>query len=293
MSQVYAYYPGCTLHSTAKEYGVSVQLVCQELGIELRELEDWTCCGASSAHLTNRLLSIALPARELQAAGKMGLPLVAPCAMCYSRLKFAVHELANPTTLNQVREIIDGELHNTTKVVHPLEVLDGVRESIPVRRPLESLAVACYYGCLLVRPRDIVNMDSEENPQIMDRLMNTLGARTIDWNFKTECCGASLSFSSPGIVLKLSHRLLSQAKQQGADCIVVACPECHANLDMYQSEMAAKYQDDFQMPVLYFTQVLGLALGLSPRQLLLDRHLTNPLPMLESKIKDLYVSGRA
>ena len=118
MSQVYAYYPGCTLHSTAKEYGVSTQLVCQELGIELPEIADWTCCGASSAHLTNHLLSIALPARELQAAEKMGLPVVAPCAMCYSRLKFATHELADGTTLNQIREIIGGEFHNTTKVMH-------------------------------------------------------------------------------------------------------------------------------------------------------------------------------
>ena len=135
-------------------------------------------------------------------------------------------------------------------------------------------------------------MDNEENPQMMDRLMKATGAQSIDWNFKTECCGASLPFARHDVVLKLSHRILSQAKQHGADCVVVACPECQANLDMHQKEMETKFSDDFKLPVLYFTQLLGLALGLSPKQLLLDKHLTSPLPMLESKIKDLYVSGR-
>jgi heterodisulfide reductase subunit B len=278
---IYAYYPGCTLRSTAKEYDASTRLVCNELGIELRELEDWTCCGASSAHTISRLLGIALPARELQAAEEMGLPLAVACAMCYSRLKLAAHELSDGATLNLVSGILGKEFHNAVEVVHLLKVLEN--EAIPVKRPLTGVRVACYYGCLLVRPPDIVGFDDEENPQIMDRLVEVLGAQAIDWGFKTECCGASLPLTHPDIVLRLSHRLLSQAKRSGADCLAVACPMCHSNLDTHQKEMKAKYKDDFELPVLYFTQLVGLALGLSPKQLLLDKHLTDPLPMLRNK----------
>jgi heterodisulfide reductase subunit B len=283
--RVYAYYPGCTLQSTAKEYDVSARLVCNELGIELRELEDWTCCGASSAHSMSQLLGLALPARELQLAEEMGLPLVAPCAMCYFRLKIAAHDLVDETTLNTVREVLARDFRNAAEVVHLLEVVAEDKEIMlsKLKKSLAGMRVACYYGCLLVRPRAILDFDDEENPQMMDRLMEMLGAESIDWGFKTECCGASLPLSRPDIVLQLSHRILSQAKQMGADCIVVACPMCHSNLDSHQEEMKAKYKDGVGLPVLYFTQLLGLALGFSARQLLLDKHLTDPLPMLQSK----------
>lgn len=281
--RAYAYYPGCTLNSTAKEYDVSARLVCQSLGIELRELKDWTCCGASSAHSTSDLLSIALPARELQAAEEMGLPLVVACAMCFSRLKFAIHELNDQKTLALVSDIIGGELRNVVEVVHLLQVLEEEREAIPLKRPLTGLKVACYYGCLLVRPRDIVDFDDEENPQIMDRLIEALGAQSIGWGFKTECCGASLPLTRRDIVLTLSHRILYQAKQLGADCLAVACPMCHSNLDTTQREIEAKYKDGVGLPVLYFTQLVGLAMGFSPKQLLLNKHFTDPLPMLREK----------
>lgn len=283
MPKVYAYYPGCTLHSTAKEYDESTRRVCKKLDIELQDLEDWICCGASSAHSRNHLLSIVLPARELQAAEEKGLPLAVACAMCYSRLKFAAHELADKETLSQVEEVLGKDFHNTAKVSHLLQILDEERESLPLQRSLEGLKVACYYGCLLVRPRDVAGFDDEENPQMMDRIIAALGAECINWGFKTECCGASLPFARPDVVLKLSHRILYQAKQLGADCIAVACPMCHSNLDTRQREMRAKYKDDFELPVLYFTQLLGLALGFSPRQLLLNKHFTNPLPTLKNK----------
>lgn len=281
--RVYAYYPGCTLHSTAKEYDVSARLVCQSLGIELRELKDWTCCGASSAHSTSDLLSIALPARELQAAEEMGLPLAVACAMCFSRLKFAIHELNDQATLGLVSDIIGGELRNAIEVVHLLKVLEEEKEDLPLKRPLTGLKVACYYGCLLVRPRDILDFDDEENPQIMDHLIEALGAQSIDWGFKTECCGASLPLTRKDIVLTLSHRILHQAKQLGADCLAVACPMCHSNLDTTQREIEAKYKDGVGLPILYFTQLVGLAMGFSPKQLLLNKHLTDPLPMLKEK----------
>jgi heterodisulfide reductase subunit B len=279
----YAYYPGCTLHSTAKEYDVSLRLVCQALGIELRELKDWACCGAASAHAESHLLGIALPARTLQAAEEMGLPVGVACAMCFSRLKLAGHELADRDTLSSVRRIIGRAFDNKTTAVHMLQVLDGEREALLIQRPLEGLNVASYYGCLLVRPRDIVGFDDEENPQMMDRLLEVAGARPVQWAFKTECCGAGFSVPRPDIHFKLSHRILSQAKASGADCISVACPLCHANLDNYQQAMRREYKDEVGLPILYFTQLLGLALGFKPRELLLGRHLTDPLPVLKAK----------
>ncbi len=281
--KVYAYYPGCTLHSSAKEYDVSARLVCEKLGIGLQELEGWACCGASSAHTTSELLSIALPARELQAAEETGLPLTVACAMCFSRLKHTAHELADKAKLDLVSDLLGKEFHNATEVVHLLQVLDDARDAMPMSRPLKGLKVACYYGCLLVRPRDIVNFDDEENPRIMDRLMEALGAEGIEWDFKTACCGASLPLTRRDIVLKLSHRLLSQAKQLGADCVAVACPMCHSNLDAYQKEIEAEYKDKLDLPVLYFTQLVGLALDFSPKQLHLDKHFTDPRPMLRGK----------
>jgi len=283
LPQTYAYYPGCTLHSSAKEYDVSARLVCEKLGIGLQELEDWTCCGASSAHTTSDLLSIALPARELQAAEEMGLPLTVACAMCFSRLKHTAHELADKAKLDLVSELLGKEFHNTAEVVHLLQVLHDARDAMPLKRPLKGLKVACYYGCLLVRPREIVNFDDDENPQIMDRLIEALGAECIEWDFKVACCGASLPLTRRDIVLKLSHRLLSQAKQLGADCVAVACPMCHSNLDACRKEMEVKYKDKLELPVLYFTQLMGLALDFSPKQLHLDKHFTDPLPMLRGK----------
>jgi len=258
-------------------------LVCGKLGIKLQELENWTCCGASSAHSTSRLLSIALPARELQAAEETGLPLAVACAMCFSRLKQAAHELTDKAKLGLVNELLGKEFHNTTEVMHLLKVLYEASDAMPLRRPLKGVKVACYYGCLLVRPQEVVDFDDVENPQIMDRLIEKSGAEGIEWDFKTACCGASLPLTRRDVVLKLSHRILSQAKQLGADCVAVACPMCQSNLDTYQKEMEAKYEDRLELPVLYFTQLVGLALDFSPKQLLLDKHFTDPMPMLKDK----------
>ena len=283
MEHVYSYYPGCSLHSSAKEYDVSTRLVCQKLGIDLRELKNWICCGASSAHSTDHILSLALPAHTLKQAEEKGLPLVVPCAMCFSRLKFALHELKNKDTLALVSRTLGKDLSNTVAVEPLLKVLADESIAIPIEKSLSGLKVACYYGCLLVRPPEVVGFDDAENPQTMDHLIKRLGAETIDWGLKTSCCGAGVAFARLDVVLKLSHRILSLAQKSGADCVAVACPMCHANLDMYQKDMAAKFGQKTELPVLYFTQLMGLSLGFSPKELLLDKHITNPLPMLREK----------
>ena len=279
----YSYYPGCSLHSTGAEFDVSARLVCQKLGIDLHELEDWICCGASAAHSTDHLMSLALPAHTLKLAEAKGLPLAVPCAMCYSRLRFTLHEIEDRDTLDLVNRAIGTELGKPVAVESMLQVLADESIPLPITKPLNGLKVACYYGCLLARPPEVVAIDDAENPQIMDRLIERLGAEVIDWGLKTSCCGAGVAFPRLDVVLKLSHRILSLAQRSGADCIAVACPMCHANLDMYQKDMAAKFKDKTGLPVLYFTQLMGLALGLSPKELLLDKHFTDPLPVLREK----------
>ncbi len=282
-ARTYSYYPGCSLHGTAAEYDISTQLVCQKLGIELRELEEWVCCGASAAHSTDHLLSLALPAHTLKQAEEKGLPLAVPCAMCFSRLRTTIHEIKNKDTLNLVNSAIGKELGEPVAVESMLQMLADESISLPVTKPLNGLKVACYYGCLLARPPEVVGIDDAENPQTMERLLVRLGAEAIDWGLKTTCCGAGVAFPRLDIVLKLSHRLLSLAQKSGADCVAVACPMCHANLDMYQKDMIAKFGQKTKLPVIYFTQLMGLALGFSPKELLLDKHLTDPLPMLREK----------
>ena len=282
-TNTYAYYPGCTLHSTAKEYDVSARAVCRQLGIELQELDGWTCCGASSAHTTNETLAITLPARDLRSAEAKGLPLAVACAMCFNRLKYTAHALADKERLDSINKLIGDGLRNTTEIVHLLQILYDRRKSIAVSKPLKGLRVASYYGCLLVRPQEITHFDDPENPQMMDKLMTTLGAQPLEWDFKTACCGASLPLSRRDIVVKLSYRILLQAKQLGADCVAVACPMCQMNLDAYQNEMVKQYGKKIEMPILYFTQLAGLAMGLSPKELDLDKHFTDPLPMLKNK----------
>jgi len=283
-TNAYAYYPGCTLHATAKEYDVSARAVCDKMGIGLEELKDWTCCGASSAHTTNEMLAIALPARDLRSAEKLGKPLAVACALCFNRLKVTEHELAaDKAKLEAVKALVGSDYGNTAEVVHLLQILYDRRKAMAVSKPLKGLKVASYYGCMLVRPYEITKFDDPENPQMMDKLMVTLGAQALEWDFKTACCGASLPLTRRDILLKLSHRLLAQAQQLGADCLAVACPMCQFNLDMYQQAINQEFGEKINLPILYFTQLAGVAMGLSPRQLHMDKHVIDPLPMLGKK----------
>jgi heterodisulfide reductase subunit B2 len=283
-SRTYAYYPGCSMHGSAKEYNVSTQLVTRRLGIELREIKDWTCCGASAAHATSRLLGYALSARNLRIAEQMGMPLTSSCPACFSRLKLTSRDLAGDAELRaQVAEAIGNLVQGNVDVQPILGTLWPEEVKAAVRKPLQGLKVACYYGCLFVRPGDVTGFDDEENPQSMDRLLAAAGADPIDWAFKTECCGASMAIPRPGEVERLSGRILAAAKRLGADCIAVTCAMCQANLDQRQGAISARRGEDTSIPVLYFTQLLGLALGFSAKEMMLERHFADPRPMLRTK----------
>jgi len=277
-----SYFPGCSLHSTASEYDASTRAVCEALEIDLRELEDWNCCGSTSAHSMNAELARLLPARNLEIAGRAGLDLMIPCAACYSRSKMAEMELAEAAD-----GAGEGSANGQIRIDHILDVLAEaeVLEKIrgKVTRKLEGLKAVCYYGCLTVRPPKVTGARNPENPESMDRLVELTGATAIPWSYKTDCCGASLTLTRSDVVLKLIDRLLVMAQEAGAECVVVACSMCHANLDARQKEAAAQFGRDYGIPVLYISELLGLAMEAPGSSQWWKRHLVDPAELLSSK----------
>jgi heterodisulfide reductase subunit B len=285
----YAYYPGCSLHSTSREYDMSTQAVCQALGIELEEIADWICCGASSGHMTSELMALALPVKNLVLAREMSLDTAVACAACYSRLKVAnkvMRSSGNPR-VPYVDETVGSVYRGETKVKHLLEVvideygLDALRAK--VARPLVGLRIAAYYGCLLVRPPEVTHFDDPEDPTTMERLISALGAEPVDWPYKTECCGGSLALTRTNVVAKLCHDILEMAADEGAECIMVACPLCQSSLDLRQAQVNRQYGTDLHMPILYFTQLIGLALGMGNKELGLNKLIVSPDSLLRAK----------
>ncbi len=286
----YGYYPGCSAHGTAKEYDISTRKVCVKLGIQLEDVADWNCCGASPAHATSEELSLALPLRNLALAEKQGLnSIMTTCSACYNRLKVA-HETVkeSPETLDRINDIVGEPYNKTLKVTHFVNFLseevglEKLKEKVV--KPLKDVKAACYYGCLLTRPPELVTIDADpENPTIMDGIVEALGAEAPDWSHKTECCGASLALSRTDIVVRLSGEILKAARFADADCIIVACPLCYANLDMRQSQIASRHGVDYSLPILFISELMGIALGVNYDELGIDKHMVSAANMLREK----------
>ncbi len=283
----FAYFPGCSLSSSGYDYHLSLKYVARALGIDLVEVRDWVCCGASSAHATSRLLSSALPVLNLSHAEEDGFEkLMAPCLACLSRFKAANVELDHdPDLKKKMRDIFDYKYRGKVKVYHPLEVflemgLERIRERL--RKKLTGLKIVCYYGCVLTRPPKIAQFDNVEDPQSMDSIVTTLGATSLPWSFKTECCGVSMTLTRSDIVLKLTNDILREAKEAGAHAIAVACPLCQANLDGRQRQIEETYKVRYRIPILYITQLMGLAFGAIPKEVGIQKLLTSPREVLGS-----------
>lgn len=270
------FYPGCSLDGTSREYNESVKALAPVFDIELKDIEDWNCCGATAAHSVNKELAIALPARVLALAEKQGFDeIVVPCASCYNRLSVAQYELAQKEDLrNKVIDAIGIPFVGNVKILNVVQFIDKyIKDKIPekVTHPL-NYDVVCYYGCLLVRPHKILNFDRVEDPTSMDELMKLIGSNPIDWAYKTECCGAGLSVARTDLVAKLSGNIIQDANDRGAKAVIVACPMCHSNLDMRRSEINKYLNKNIQIPVIYITQAIGLSVGIKPEALGLQRH---------------------
>lgn len=282
------YYPGCSLEATAREFDESLRAIAKPLGLDLVEIDDWNCCGATSAHATNHLLGVALPARNLALAEEQGHDqILAPCAACYSRLATARHEIATDEKMTaKMAEVLarPKPFANSVGVKNVVEVLRELIPEIKAKtvQPLKGLKVACYYGCLLLRPAEITGFDDAENPVSMEEVAKATGAEPVDWYMRTECCGGSFSLSRTGSVVRLGHAVINNAAASGAEAILVACPMCHSNLDFRQTAMGQLEQAHLnKMPVLYLPQLVGLALGISPEALGLNRHFVSTKPVLE------------
>ncbi|MGD0016277.1 MAG: CoB--CoM heterodisulfide reductase iron-sulfur subunit B family protein [Verrucomicrobiia bacterium] len=280
------YYPGCSLRGTANEYDRSLRAVAGRLGVELKEIPDWVCCGATSAHAVDHEAALCLAVDTLVKARRAGLnEVLAPCAMCYQRLAVAAHELREqPGLAAKLAEALGEKADLGPEKVRPVSLLgwlgNGTADALKaqVTRPLAGLKVACYYGCLLVRPPKITGVEQVEAPRSMERIVQLLGAQTVRWSMAMECCGASFALSRKETVLRQGHTIYSAAKKTGADVICLACPMCHANLDMRQTEMGIGKQD--QLPVVYLTQLAGLAMGMDAQSLGLNSHFVSVEPMI-------------
>ncbi len=289
----YLYFPGCCMHGMGKPTGESILAVFQALDHPLAEIEDWNCCGATTYMSVDEMKCFALSARNLARAWEQGRPqggapiqVVAPCSACYSLLLKTQHYIEENPDVGKIvksalREVgLESEgLHQRVRVRHPLDVLvnDIGLEKIKakVKNPLKGLRVASYYGCLLVRP--YATFDSPHHPSSMDRLMQVLGAEAVDWPLKTRCCGGTLSSTIQGVGVRLSYIILKEAQKRKADLLINACPLCQFALECFQEEMKTRQDREIQMPVFYFTQLVGKALGLSEKELGLNR-LFMPLP---------------
>jgi len=265
------FYPGCSLKGTSSEYAQSTLALAKAFDIKLVEISDWNCCGATAAHNLNHELAISLPARVLALAEKDGMKeIVVPCAACYNRLSVTQHELNNDTGLKErVQEILKMPLSGNIQILNVMQfiekyVADKIKEKIT--KPFEQ-KVVCYYGCLLVRPQNVLKFDRLEDPQSMDILMNSIGATTLDWGYKTECCGAGFSVSRTDVVAKLSGKIVKDAVDRGAEAIIVACPMCQSNLDMRRPHIDKYLKMKTDIPAIYITQAIGLAIGLNREEL--------------------------
>lgn len=280
------FYPGCSLHGTGVEYEESLQAVCKFFDIELVEIEDWNCCGATAAHSLNKLLSISLPARNLALAEKQGFDeILVPCAACYSRLATSYKEMKSDKNFSdKISSIIEQEYFGTAKPISILEFIDKLIKPKLKENIQNSFdkKVACYYGCLLVRPPKLIEYDRYEDPMQMEELMEIIGAKPMKWAFKTECCGAGLSVSRTDIVGKLSGKILDDAVSRGAEVIVTACPMCQSNLDMRRKAISEYLGQKYETPILFLTQAIGLALGIEKKKLGLQRNLVSADSILSS-----------
>jgi len=276
------YYPGCSLEGTAIDYAASIGAVAGLLGLTLEELEDWNCCGATAAHSVNHQLSLALPARNLALAESAGRDVVVPCALCFNRLKAADKALKGPEG-----ERLGLAYKGGLKIWDLLDYLTQepfLSALAPkVVRPLADLKAVCYYGCLVARPPAVTDKADFENPRNMERLLQVLGAHPLDWSYKTDCCGAGLAVARPDLIDTLVQRLYERALRAGAECFVVSCQMCQANLDLPQERISKKFGRDYYLPVLYFTELIGLALGHPEVEKWLRGHLVDPLPLLRRK----------
>lgn len=274
-----SYYPGCSLESSAKEYQLSAEIVCEKLGIELVEIDDWNCCGALEVSSLNSTLALALPARNLKIASERSDKLVVACNACLNNLLTIQHKLSRNDELRQkISSILNYEFREI-EIKHLLDLiwnevgLENIGET--VEKPLNGLKTVSYYGCLSVRPSKIIKSDDPDNPTHIDEIVSILGGEPLEFTSKTKCCGGGLLMTYRDTAKKLTEQILIEANQRGAQCILVTCPLCHMTLETLTNKVKTG-PDKRKIPILYFTQLMGLSFGIEPKKLGLHKNLVSP-----------------
>ncbi len=277
-----AYYPGCSLESTATEFDHTFRTVCDTLDLKLVEPRGWICCGSTPAHTTDPVLAAYYPVRTLATVEQMGLDeMVAPCLGCYQRFLAAAREIErDPEIAEEVTDKIGYEYQGSVKTMHSVDALlervglDAIRDR--VRKPLEGMKVASYYGCATTRPAKLTGAEHVEYPMCMDDIVRALGGEPVDWSYKTDCCGGSLGITQTDVALELSAKILDNAKACGAELMITACPLCQVNVENRQMQMDL----GFELPVLYITQLMTLAFGLGEKKAELSKQIIDARPVL-------------
>jgi heterodisulfide reductase subunit B len=271
-----SFYPGCSLEGMAVDYARSIDAVFQALDIDLIEIDDWSCCGATAAHSLSEAMSVILPARNLYAAEQMGLDIVSCCANCFNRLRFS-QQMIQKRVLDIPWPVTgDLKVHDMTRFLAEPGMIKEIKKR--VIKPLNGLKLVCYYGCQMVRPPRITGYKDYENPQTLDRISAATGANVIDWSYKATCCGASIGIARKEIGDSLTNRLLDKARRAGAEAIVVSCPLCQSNLDIIQKDRL-----EVPIPIFYFTELLRLSFSDRGNPKWFKMHLANPVPILKKK----------
>ncbi|MBW2056906.1 MAG: CoB--CoM heterodisulfide reductase iron-sulfur subunit B family protein [Deltaproteobacteria bacterium] len=284
----YLYFPGCTLYTKAKNLDRAAREAARVVGFELHELSNWTCCGAAFPLATDNIMALLPPSRILANAMKEGENLTTLCSVCFNVLRRTLHLLeSDPEKREKIFDFIEMEYREGFHLVHYLEILrdeigfENVKKK--VERDLKGLRVAPFYGCMLLRPSEEMRFDDKENPSIFENLVESIGCKAVDFPYKIECCGSFQAVGAPEVATECGHAILSSALKNGAEAVTTTCPLCQFNLDTKQREMKEKYPDFPGLPVLYFSQLMGLSLGLPVETLDFGRNDVDPVPLLEGR----------
>jgi heterodisulfide reductase subunit B len=284
----YLYFPGCTLYTKAKNFDQTARDCSLLLGFELRELKDWTCCGAAFPLATDNLMALLPPSRILATTREQGMTLTTLCSVCFNVIKRTNRLIQRDgEKRDKINQYIEKNYQGDLRVLHYLEIL---KQDIgfsqlkgKVKKPLEGLKAAAYYGCMLLRPFEEMEFDDKERPTIFEDFLETLGATAVNFPYKIECCGSFQSVGSPDIATECSYKILISAIKNGAEAMVSTCPMCTFNIDHKQLDIKQKYSDFKSIPVFYFTQLLGIAMGLDYQTLGFEQNAVDPLPLLKEK----------
>ena len=286
-----AYYPGCSLHQSSQFYDHQTRLVFSSLGIQLKEIDDWSCCGATSAGKFDDFLAVALPARNLGIAENSGFQeMVIPCSGCYSsHLMSQVRMKRDPSLQKEINQELSSRVSGTLKLLTILDVLlKAVRQgNVPSKRPLKGIKAACYYGCMTRFAYDVPVSDDVENPSGMEELVRFFGGKTMDWSYKTACCGASAAINDPDTAWSLMAKIIRDALSRKANCIVTTCPMCQLNLDAYQEKVGNTHGIYERLPVYFITELMGLGMGIPMAELDMNHHFVDAAGLIERCVPEI------